>query len=48
MYTYTNNDRSASTSGNCIEKDAKVEYEEVFDDRRTGRRRKFTFDAMTR
>ena len=27
-------DRSASTSGNCLEKDAKVEYEEVFDDRR--------------
>ena len=22
-------------SGNCLEKDAKVEYEEVFDDRRT-------------
>ena len=33
MYTITT-DRSASTSGNCIEKDAKVEYEEVFDDRR--------------
>ena len=27
-------DRSASTTGNCLEKDAKVEYEEVFDDRR--------------
>ena len=38
MYTYTNNDRSASTSGNCLEKDAKVEYEEVFDDRRAVQR----------
>ena len=27
-----------STSGNCLEKDAKVEYEEVFDDRRAVQR----------
>ena len=34
MYTYTNHSPLESTSGNCLEKDAKVEYEEVFDDRR--------------